>query len=141
VSRDEFLAQLTPHGREIFEYLLERLADTGERIYWGTVGFSFRPEFGPRSASIVYGYPSGDSRDADLLQVYFPQLERAFGSDQETPQAYRTATERLPGLEYTKSRKTGNIRLTSGFTTEHVDTLMEAVEALLRARDGLAGVH
>jgi len=135
VSRDEFLAQLTPHGRGIFEHLLDQLENTGERIYWGTVGFSFRPSFGSQSASIVYGYPSGDRSDADLLQVYFPRLEDALVGNPGVAEAYRSATESLPGFAYTPSRKTGNIRLTSEFTAEHVDTLVAAVEALLKARD------
>jgi len=140
VSRDEFLAQLTPHGREIFEYLLDRLENTGERIYWGTVGFSFRPVFGSQSASIVYGYPSGDRNDADLLQVYFPQLENALLHNRAPSEVYRRATEGLPGFTYTPSRKTGNIRLTELFMTEHVDILIAAVEGLLQARDeGYAG--
>jgi len=135
VSADEFLAQLTPHGREIFEYLLDRLENTGERVYWGTVGFSFRPVFGSQSASIVYGYPSGDRSNADLLQIYFPQLEAALPGNGGAARAYRRATEGLPGFAYTPSRKTGNIRLTERFTTMHVDTLMQAVQALLETRD------
>jgi len=139
-NRQEFLSQLTAHGREMFEYLLDRLEATGGRIYWGTVGFSFRPEFNGREASIVYGYPAGSSHECDLLQVYFPQLEAALANRPAIAAAYRESTQQLPGIQYTKTGKTGNIRLTSDFTREHVDTLMAAVEALLQARDeGEAG--
>lgn len=145
-GKREFLAQLTPHGREIFEALLERLDATGETIYWGTVGFSFRPDFGGRAASMVYGYPQpSQSRaagrlpasegDHDLLQVYFPQLESVFAHNPEVPRRYREATKKLPGYQETKSGKTGNISLTEEFRLEHVEELMAAVEAVLDARD------
>jgi hypothetical protein len=132
-DRAEFLAALTPHGRDIFEGILGYCEATNETVYWGTVGFSFRPEFNGKAASVLYGFPARKAGGPDLLQVYFPHLEWADVAP-EVIARYRTATEQLPGFQYTKARKTGNIPLAEQFTQQHVNKLAAALDELLGSR-------
>lgn len=69
-DQDKMLSKCTPEAAKVFQYVLEKAAQQGHTIYWGSVGFSIRARL-PGSADLAtlfYCFPP------DQFQVYFAHL-------------------------------------------------------------------
>jgi hypothetical protein len=76
-TRDNFLASCGEHGRTFFTKLLEFMDSSGETIYWGVQGFSFRIDVAGEKRSVLYGYPRGaGGRDVDHVYVIISELRK-----------------------------------------------------------------
>ena len=129
-TRANFLAACGEQAAVFFSKLLDYLESTGETVYWGQKGFSFRITVGGQKRSVFYGYPSGAARHtSDYGQLVVSELRKASVSED----AIREYAGAVAELTVTSVTELGNYSLAVDAKADEAaaDLLIAALRRLL----------
>jgi len=103
-TRANFLAACGEQAAAFYSRLLDSMEATGETVYWGQKGFSFRITVGGQKRSVFYGYPRGTVGHAcDYAQVVVSELGKA-GVGEDILTEYAGAVAELTVISITNLR-------------------------------------
>ncbi len=100
-TKANFLAACSEQAEAFFSKILGYMESTGETVYWGTRGFSFRITVGGQKRSIFYGYPRGTvGHTSDYGQIVVSELGKA-GVNKDSLTQYTAAVAELTVISIT----------------------------------------
>ncbi|HUU53737.1 MAG TPA: hypothetical protein VMY87_02365 [Armatimonadota bacterium] len=100
-TKANFLTACSEQASAFFSRILGYMESTGETVYWGTRGFSFRITVGGQKRTVFYGYPRGTVGHAsDYGQIVVSELGKA-GISEESLTQYSAAVAELAVISNT----------------------------------------
>jgi hypothetical protein len=128
MTREEFLENCTPVGREFFQRVLDLARERGHNISWGTTGFSicaYLPSI-DKFASFAYGFPlTSNDMATDRFDFHFRRTKLL------PPEEEKTSALRKSLLDFGVFREAGKRMLKAPVTEENLDRMNEVYDFIL----------